>query len=103
MDTSYLAVEWVYREVIEEEIAKQTTGNIFHYQDDASICSDKGRILKLEETPDGVFILLDSGARIRVDRIITLFGKPGAAYEAYDAFANACLDCTGGYDLEKLD
>jgi hypothetical protein len=37
--------------------------------------------------------------RIRVDRIITVFGKPGAAFDEYDAYANACLSCTGG-DLD---
>ena len=38
----------------------------------------------------------ESHAMIRIDRIITLFGKPGAAYDEYDAFANACMDCSGG-------
>jgi hypothetical protein len=37
--------------------------------------------------------------QIRIDRIITLFGKPGAAYDEYDSFANQCLACTGGYPL----
>jgi hypothetical protein len=51
---------------------------------------------------EGMFILLDSGTRIRIDRIITLFGKPGAAYDKYDAFANACMDCMGGYEKDEL-
>jgi hypothetical protein len=28
MEQSYLPVQWVYREVIEEEMAKETTGTI---------------------------------------------------------------------------
>ncbi len=46
-----------------------------------------------------MFITLDSGAQIRIDRIITLFGKPGAAFDEYDAFANQCLSCTAGVPL----
>lgn len=102
MEPSYTPVEWVYREVIEEEITKQTSGNIFYFCDDSSVCAEKGAIEKLEDSAQGLFITMDSGAQVRVDRIITLFGKPGAAYEAYDAFANACLDCNGGYDMETL-
>ena len=48
----------------------------------------------------GIFITLDTGSAIRIDRIITLYGKPGAAFDEYDAFANQCLSCTGGYDLD---
>ncbi|WP_207533222.1 hypothetical protein [Desertivirga arenae] len=103
METSYTPVEWVYREVIEEEIIKETSGSIFYFCDDSSVCSEKGIIKTLSESGSGVFITLHSGVLIRVDRIITLFGKPGAAYEAYDAFSNACLDCTGGYDMDSLD
>ncbi|WP_207420603.1 hypothetical protein [Desertivirga brevis] len=99
MELSYTPVEWVYREVIEEEITKQTSGKIFYFCDDSSVCSENGYIEKLEDAPKGLFITMNSGAQVRVDRIITLFGKPGAAYTAYDAFANACLDCNGGYDL----
>jgi hypothetical protein len=47
----------------------------------------------------GIFIFIKPENQIRIDRIITLFGKVGAAYDEYDSFANQCLSCTGGYDL----
>lgn len=100
MDTSYSPVQYVYKEIIEEEIAGRTKGKIFYFQGDQTVDSTTGSIVKMDEiNGEGLFITLDTELRIRVDRIITLFGKPGAAYDEYDAYANACLSCTGGYDL----
>lgn len=100
MDTSYTPVPYIHREIIEEEIAKRTEGKIFYFNDSLTMDSAEGHVRKMEEFPGkGLFIELNTGLRIRIDRIITLFGKPGAAYDEYDAFGNVCLSCTGGYDL----
>jgi hypothetical protein len=104
MATSYTPVEWIYREVIEEEITKMTEGKIFYFCDEEPICTANGKIVKMEEIAgQGIFIHLEPEKSIRIDRIITLFGKPGAAYDEYDAYANACMDCSGGYTKEELD
>lgn len=103
VENSYLPVAWEYRETVEEEIKKQTIGKIFFFDDNNQLEQIEGRILDLfEEKGKGVFIRLaggntlsDSEYTIRLDRIITLFGKVGAAYDEYDAFANACMDCKG--------
>ncbi|GAA4318512.1 hypothetical protein GCM10023149_16640 [Mucilaginibacter gynuensis] len=101
--TNYLPVAWEYREVIEEQIAKKTSGKINFFCREEGICDAAGTIVEMKEIQgEGVFIFLDKGSRIRIDRIITLFGKPGAAYDEYDAYGLACLDCTGGYDKEEL-
>ena len=100
METSYSPVDYVYREVIADEIVKQTTGKIFYFNSDQVVDSIEGRITKMEEIDGkGLFIALDPEAHLRIDRIITLFGKPGAAFDEYDDYANQCLSCTGGYDL----
>ena len=100
IENSYSPVEYVYREVIEEEIAKRTNGKVFYFNGEQVVDSVEGRIVKMEEIDGkGLFITLDPAARIRIDRIITLFGKPGAAFDEYDDYANQCLSCTGGYDL----
>lgn len=102
-DTSYLPVAWECREVIEEAIEKKSTGKIFYFCQEEGVCEAAGRVIKLEEIANaGVFIVLDSPAKIRIDRIITLFGKPGAAYDEYNAYGNACMDCLGGYDFDEL-
>jgi len=86
--------------------SKATTGKIFYFckEGDEVVCSAEGRILSMEEiNGEGIFIHLDPKASIRIDRIITLFGKPGAAYDEYDAYANACMECTGGHDMSEFD
>jgi hypothetical protein len=100
METSYTPVQWVYREMIEEEIEKLTEGKIFHFGTKELISCSTGRVNVLKEVPGkGLFIELDTKEEIRIDKIITLFGKPGPAYDEYDAFGNVCLSCTGGYEL----
>lgn len=99
MKTSYMPVQWVYREVIAEQLEKQTKGKVFFFNDSGEVDEFKGVIRAVEETEDGLFVVLDPEGRVRADRIITLFGKPGAAYDEYDAYANQCLACTGGYDV----
>ncbi len=99
----YLPVAWEYREVIEEEIKKNTTGKIFYFCTEEGIGEALGRVTEMkEEKNEGLFVVLDTGDKIRVDRIITLYGKPGAAYDEYDSYANSCMDCTGGYEKEEL-
>lgn len=100
MDYSYSPVQYVYREIIEDEITKQTQGKIFFFNDNQVVDSYEGQLSALVEIEGkGLFIVLKPEYQIRIDRIITLFGKPGAAFDEYDNFANQCLSCTGGYDL----
>jgi hypothetical protein len=100
MDSSFTPVQYVFREIIEEEIVKQTQGKIFFFNADDKVDSFEGSIVKMEEIDQqGIFIFLKPENQIRIDRIITLFGKIGAAFDEYDSFANQCLSCTGGYNL----
>jgi hypothetical protein len=100
MATSYTPVQYVFREVIEEEMQKQTFGKVFFFDDNDIVDSTEGKVVKMEEIPHrGIYLKLSPEGQIRIDRIITLFGKPGAAFDEYDAYANQCLSCTGGYNL----
>lgn len=101
---SYLPVPWESRDVIEEEIEKKSNGKIFFFNGENQVDEAKGRIVSVsEEKNKGVFITLDDDTKIRIDRIITLFGKVGAAYDEYDAFANACMNCKGGAEGDQVD
>ncbi len=96
-DRSYLPVSWEYKEVIEEEIKKKTVGKVFFFDSDGQVSEAQGRVVRLaEESGAGEFAVLDTDTKIRIDRIITLFGKIGAAYHEYDAYGSSCMDCTGG-------
>ena len=102
LNTSYLPVPWDYRELIEEAITRKSCGKIFYFCAEG-VCESQGSIIEMIEIEnEGVFIVLNTEAKIRIDRIITLFGKPGAAYDEYDAYANACMDCMGGYEKDEL-
>lgn len=101
MDNTYSPVAYVYREVIQEQIDAQKEGKIFYFDNEGKVESLQGKIIKMEEiNGKGIFITLNTSTQIRIDRIITVFGKPGAAYDEYDAYGNQCLSCTGGYDLD---
>lgn len=98
----YLPVPWEYREIVEERIGEGTTGKIIYFCQEG-LCERSGAIVEMKDLPgEGIYLFLDNGDRIRLDRIITLYGKPGAAYDEYNAYADACMDCTGGYDKEEL-
>lgn len=102
METSYTPVDYNYREIIQEEIERGTNGKIFHFSAGNNLESSEGRVVACEEKPGkGIFIQLDNDETIRIDRIITLFGKPGAAYDEYDAYANACLNCAGPHGAKE--
>lgn len=104
MEASYSPVQWVYREVIDEAIANHTKGKIVYFDQEAALDEEEGMIVNMEEVRgQGIFIHLDNGKRVRIDRIITLFGKPGAAYDEYNAYALSCMECMGGYEKEDLD
>jgi len=101
--TSYLPVPWECKETINDSIDKKENGKIFFFNNDEQVDEEKGQIIEMKEEKNaGVFITLDTGAKIRIDRIITLFGKIGAAYDEYDAYANACMSCLGGYEQDEL-
>jgi hypothetical protein len=103
MTTSYSPVQYVFREIIDEQILEQAEGKVFFFDDDNKVDSWEGKLLRMNEIPQqGIFIFMAPEKQIRIDRIITLFGKPGAAFDEYDSYGNQCLSCTGGYDPDKL-
>ena len=100
MPTSFTPVPYEFREVIAEQIAKEAEGRIFFFDDNNEVDSFDGKAISLIEIPQqGMYLYVFPEKQIRIDRIITLFGKPGAAYDEYDSFANQCLACPGGYPL----
>ena len=100
MKNPYTPVSYDHRETIHDAIQSKKEGKVFFFDSNNQVNDLPGFIQSLDELPGkGLFITMDSGAQIRIDRIITLFGIPGAAYDEYDAFGRTCLDCTGGYPL----
>ena len=97
---SYTPVPYEFRDVLAEQMSKCTSGQVFFWSANDQVDEQVGTIVQVEERPnEGVFAVFQGGGSVRIDRIITLFGKPGPGYEAYDAFANQCLACTAGVPL----
>lgn len=92
MNDSFLTPDPDFYSIIEKNITEKKTGKIHFYQKDLSIDDAVGGISNLISKNEGDFILVGD-KEIRIDTIITLFGRPGPAYEEYDSYANACLAC----------
>lgn len=93
-ETSYLPISWDDMDVIKEAIQNKKEGKIFFFGKNGQLEEVKGRVVEvLEEQNKGVFAFMDDGKRVRVDRIITIYGKVGAAYDEYEAVGNACMVC----------
>src|SRR5690606_17823934 len=103
MESTYLPVAWEYSESIQQQIQSKNKGKVFYFTGLNKLEESVVTVIKLVTEESGVYVVMDNGDKIRIDRIITLLGKIGAAYEEYDAFANACMDCSGGYSKEELD
>ncbi len=98
-DNSFTPVAYEYREIIAEAIERELSGKIFFWSD-GKVDEVIRKVISLDDIPGkGMFITLDSTTHVRIDRIITLFGKPGAAYDEYDTFTNQCLSCRAGVPL----
>jgi len=93
MQSTFTPVPYEFREIIEEHISKKTSGKIFYFAEGIQVGEAQGSIVSLEDRQDGMFINLDSGYSVRIDRVITLFGKPGAAFDEYDALGRTCMEC----------
>jgi len=63
-----------------------------------AICgmNGSGRLLRVLS-----YLRFENGVQVRLDRIIVINGRPGPAFEEYEGYALACLDCSGGMDLEE--
>lgn len=69
-----------------------------HYFDTGNKVMDATGVVTGLFSPDGFsrYVVLDNEMAIRADRIITLNGRPGPAFDEYDLYALQCLTCMGG-------
>ena len=99
MSTRYLPVDPDYYETVEKAISEKKVVAVHYFGDENSLQKAKGKVKGIQSnSKNEEFVKLNNGEQIRLDRIIVLGGKPGPAFDEYDAYALACLDCTGGMD-----
>jgi hypothetical protein len=92
LNDSYLPVPWDFREVLDDEIKREKDGVIYYFTTEPDMEKAEGKIAELLQTSDGEFLLTSKGHRVRLDKIVTLYGKPGPSYHIYDGYANVCLN-----------
>ena len=89
MKPKYLPIDPDFFDMFDKEKENDSTRVVYF---------DEGTNL-VDNNENGFFILFENGNEVRVDRIIVYNGKPGPAFDEYDAYANECLSCRAGYEL----
>lgn len=98
MEKEYSFINPQYDEVFAQEQQKEFV-RIFYFGNGTNLEEAKGKITgRITNTRNEDFLIFDSGDNVRVDRVITINGIPGPAYDEYDRYGLACLDCGGGMD-----
>lgn len=94
MKNEYLPVGHDFLEIIGEEKKKEISSLIHYFGGNNELEDSKGEIKEILSEKDGDFLAMNTGDKVRLDRIITINGKPGPAFGEYDSYANDCMDCT---------
>lgn len=99
MKTKYLPVDPDYLENFEHAISAKHTVTVQYFEKENTLKKAEGRVTQISlNKKDEEYLEFENGQKIRLDRIIVFNGKPGPAFDEYDSFALACLDCMGGMD-----
>lgn len=93
METDFSPIHPDYYDLFSKEQEKEFS-KVFYFGTGSDVEEAKGKITGLvKKDAFEEYLAFDSGDEVRVDRIITVNGKPGPAYDEYDAYALACLNC----------
>ncbi|PVH27042.1 hypothetical protein [Sphingobacterium corticibacter] len=94
---SYLPVAWEYQEIIKTLIQNKAQGKVFYFNTENTIDETVGQVMTLTgDSGAGLFVTMDNGVAVRIDRIITICGKLGAAYDEYNNFSVCGANCGEG-------
>ncbi len=100
---SYLAVDPDFIEILHEMVSLRKSGKVHFFNAKGELDDAEGVMNSTVKETAGEFLCLSSNQRIRIDRIITVLGRPGPAYDEYDAYANACLNCSDEGQFYSLE
>jgi hypothetical protein len=93
LSSTFMPVDPDFYEVIDELKSKDIAIKLFFFTDNTELDSISGVIDSVIRKDKSEFLTLHNGGQVRLDRIITIHGKPGPLYDYYESFGNACLDC----------
>lgn len=93
MGTNFMPVDPDYYELFLNEEKKESSTAVY-FGEGTTLKEARGKIRgAIKKEASGEYLVFDSGPSIRIDRLITINGIPGPAYDEYDRYALACLDC----------
>lgn len=96
MKTTFSPILPDYYDLFTDEMTKDHS-RIIYFDEEDSLEEAEGMIDGLSKNDlNEEFLSLDNGKQVRIDRIITINGKPGPAYGEYENFGIACHMCIGG-------
>lgn len=90
---NYLPVDPDFIDDVNKIATKALSGKIHYFDPRGKVDDVQGIVQKIEQKGHVEFVKVDTGELIRMDKIITIMGKPGPSYSEYERFANACLSC----------
>lgn len=93
MNPVYNPVYPYYDDIFAKE-QKKNSSKVIYFGNGTELEEVKGKIIEFAKESHGEYMVFKTGEKVRIDRIITINGIPGPAYEEYDRFALACLDCS---------
>lgn len=101
--SAYIPIDPDYFDLFQKEIEKDSVKVIyFDTVPYSPLKETEGKVSRITRLlKSGQFMIFKNGEEIRLDRIIVYNGKPGPAYDEYDAYALAPLTCKAGYDEEN--
>ncbi|PWD99141.1 hypothetical protein [Marinilabilia rubra] len=96
--SQYTPIDPDFYDIIKTQTKKSRHLKVFFFYPNNEIGQGEVEYSGTLKEKEGEFIDLFGDEKIRLDRIITINGNPGPAFDEYDAYANACLSCQAGYD-----
>jgi hypothetical protein len=93
MKNDYMPVAHHFYGIIDREKNKDIEAVVHYFGEGNELEGSRGKIGEIVREKNGEFLPVNSGDKVRLDRIITINGKPGPAFDEYDNYANECMDC----------
>ena len=98
MTPLYLPVDPDFFDYFEKEKENDST-KVVYFGKGISLEEVNSKIKEIKKNNRSEFFMtFEDNQAVRIDRIIVYNGKPGPAFDEYQAFANECLSCKAGYE-----
>lgn len=93
MKTDFNFVDPIYDEIFAREQTKDIS-RVIYFGKGSDLEEVKGKITGNQKNDlNEEYMVFDSGEKVRIDRIISINGIPGPAFQEYDNYGMACLEC----------